>query len=388
MENNNILAIPKTICTGCFTCYSLCPTKAISMAFDEEGFSYPIVDSTACIKCGLCYKKCPVAESNVNRECIYIFRGNAKDLVERRKGSSGGIFGLLSNYIISIGGIIYGAVYSAESKLIIHSNNKKTDITRIYTSKYVQSQIGDCFIEIKQLMNDNKTVLFCGTPCQVAGLKSYLGKDNANLFTIDFMCHGVPSSGLFRDYINDLESTRKLSISDVSFRTKKNGWRNSTTSIVFSDGSIMDIQNKDFIFYRCFLKSFSLRKSCYGCTYYRSHESDLTLADDWQLPSELDDDTGMSLILVNTEHGMNLLKQIMKDINIMNIPIGSFDFEKYKHNYEHQERDKFFKDYKEQGAILTLDKWKKRALKQNSSFRDRLFGNVQCFINRISNTNK
>lgn len=388
MEKINNLAISKSECTGCFTCYSLCPTHAITMSFDDEGFSYPIVDSNACIKCGLCYKKCPVAKLTVNRECLHIFRGNAKDLDERRKGSSGGIFGLLSNWIIAKGGIVYGAVYSAESKLIIHSNNKKTDISKLYTSKYVQSLIGDCFIEIKQLLKDNKTVLFCGTPCQVAGLKSYLGEDSSNLFTIDFMCHGVPSSGLFRDFIDDLESNKKVNISDVSFRTKKNGWRNSTTSIVFSDGSTMDILNKDFLFYRCFLKSFSLRKSCYGCKYYRSHESDLTLADDWQLPKGLDDDTGMSLILVNTEQGMNLLKHIDLYMNIMSIPVDSFDFEKYKHQYEHQDRDKFFKDYKEQGAKLTLNKWKKRALKPNSSFRDRIFGFVQCLIKRISKTSK
>ncbi len=362
---NDVSTIPSNMCFGCYSCYSSCPQNAIVMKYDSEGFIYPSVSDDNCIQCGLCLTKCPAQNDSRPMSNRGIYRGYAVDASIRSKGSSGGIFCVLSYKTIEKNGIVYGAVYSKEKKTIIHDNSDTCSLDRIFTSKYVQSEIGDSFIKIRELLEEGKFVLFCGTPCQISGLKLFLNYDYSNLLTVDFMCHGVPSAGLFKDEVYFEESNNESEIIDITFRSKINGWRKSTTTTTFDNGLVVYTPNNESVFYRLFLKNFSLRKTCYNCSLYNKHKADITLADDWSVPKKWDDDKGFSLIIINTELGEKWLKEISNELVLFPVDLNSFNFDIYKHSYNTSEREQFFVDYKNMDYPSLVEKWRAKVIVGN-----------------------
>lgn len=337
-------------CTACTACLSSCPTNAIEMEMNSEGFLFPIIHQDRCIDCGKCYQVCQINNSYPINNPLDIVAGYAIDEEERKNGSSGGIVGLLSKYIKSQDGVVYGAVFDSLKKKVIHSSSDNYTLEELSKSKYVQSNLGNVFQEIYLNISLGRYVLFCGTPCQVIGLKEYLGNDYPNLITIDFFCHGVPSPGYFNKILLDLEKKNESEILNVSFREKSHGWRNLYIKFYFKNSNVLEKKSSEFHYYYYFLKNYILRKSCYGCDKFNRHLSDLTVADFWQVSKELDDDKGISLIMKNTTKGKEAVKLIennMVEHELCDEKV--FDESIYSHGYSMLNRNKFFKMYQKYG---------------------------------------
>ena len=205
---NTIEQIDKQQCTGCGLCAEKCPKDCILMVEDGEGFRFPQIDSTKCVECGLCVRSCPTtsaADTLYSKYGRSYYCGNVKDKEMLIKSSSGGVFGVLAEYIISIGGYVCGCIYTDDLEAVHTLSNRKQDIEKMYGSKYVQSRAEHCFPEIQSHLMEEDIVMFTGTACQIAALRLYLGKDYSNLYCVEILCHGVPSPGLFAKYKHYLE---------------------------------------------------------------------------------------------------------------------------------------------------------------------------------------
>ena len=323
----------KSKCCGCNACVQRCPKHCIVMREDEEGFLYPVVDESSCINCGLCERVCPVLNQGEERKPLKVYAAKNKDEEIRMQSSSGGIFTLLAEQIIQEGGVVFGARFD-ENWEVIHDYTETIEgLAPFRGSKYVQSRIGDTYQQAESFLKQGRKVLFTGTPCQIAGLKLFLRKDYENLLTVDFVCHGVPSPGVWRKYLeeliarqgdgkNSVLSHAKPSflnsvrdISRIEFRNKRLGWKKFSFALTLSvpDGHgakntvlLSEPYNKN-IFMRGFLADLYLRPSCYACPVKRGKSnSDIILADFWNVDKvldDIDDDKGISSILINTNLG-------------------------------------------------------------------------------------
>lgn len=284
----------KESCTGCGACAAVC--LHLEMTRDEEGFGYPVVDQTACISCGLCRQVCPMVKEDggVRRhpgimdlasaveENGYprVFAAWNKNEEIRRKSSSGGIFSLLAEQIILGGGVVVGAAFDDGLQLRHHIVDSIEGLAELRGSKYIQSDAGAVFSEIKIALEKSRKILFTGTPCQVAGLTSYLGGNTKGLLTCDIVCHGVPSEKVFRKYIKELEQQHGGSVTAVSFRDKKLGWKRYSVKVEFANGGFHESALNEDSFMRFFLSDLCLRPSCYTCPFATiPRQGDITLGD-------------------------------------------------------------------------------------------------------------
>jgi len=307
----------KSICTGCAACINSCNHNAIKMTKEYQGFFYPIVDEKKCVSCGLCKKVCPANCLSLPHRHIQVYAALVKNDEERAKSTSGGIFACLAKRVIQSGGYVYGAVL--DSDLSVHHIEAHTyeEMERLRNSKYVQSDIGLCFQQAKKRLQSGKTVLFSGTPCQIAGLRNYLKKNYSNLLTIDILCHGVPSPGMFQKYRKNEESLASSSLINIQFRTKSIGWKENVTIRKFANGRNADWADT---FVPGFLSDYFLRQSCYSCHYSTDErQGDITLGDYWgyreTAPEYIeDDDKGISLVIINTDKGKLAFQSIKREI--------------------------------------------------------------------------
>lgn len=316
----------KSQCCGCEACRSVCPKKCISMKADKEGFLYPEVDLSQCIDCKLCEKVCPVLQPAFLDRKTKVFAGINNDIKIRLQSSSGGIFTLLAERTLRKGGIVFGACFD-EQWNVVHSYTTTIEgLARFRGSKYVQSSIGDSFLQAKKFLDEGREVLFSGTPCQIGGLKNFLRKSYQNLLTVDVVCHGVPSPKIWRSYLHESvcnayhikkrDSSFSLTdkIINISFRSKENGWKDFCMSIAYKNGRKEMVPFYKDTYMNMFLSNLSLRPSCYVCpTKLHYEQSDITLADFWgvdQLHPEMDDDKGCGLILVHNDYALTLLQNL------------------------------------------------------------------------------
>lgn len=311
---DNVSILEKKYCTGCSACLNVCPFGAIEMKTDEDGFSFPEINEK-CTHCGLCAKICPALAEKIHLQnepkCFAVWA----DDNHRPKGSSGGVFACLAEHIVDQGGIVYGAAFEKGCRKLKHIGiEKKEDLPRIYKSKYVQSEIGTVFAEIKQHLDSKRQVLFSGTPCQVEGLRAYLKKDYDNLIAVDILCHGVPSPMAFNKFLDEVSNGKE--IVSVDFRDKKYGW-GKHINIKFSDGSEFD-EPYNGPYLRMFSNGTSLRDCCFNCKYAQSGRvGDITLGDFWgvaELNKNWNDNKGTSLVLCNSKKGLNVFKRIENQI--------------------------------------------------------------------------
>ena len=219
--------IPHTSCTGCGACENICPVSCIQMKPDYEKFLYPVIDEQACIHCGKCEEVCPVKnkvqrDDGIKPEAYALVIGD-EDI--RRESSSGGAFTVLADYVLDKGGVVFGVGLSEDCRVVTHmAIDNKDELFRLRGSKYVQSSIGRSYQEIKNLLECHRPVLFSGTPCQVEGLKKYLGKEYEELLTADLICHGVPSQYVWNKYLDYREKVSGATVRRTYFRHKKYGW--------------------------------------------------------------------------------------------------------------------------------------------------------------------
>ena len=307
----------KSKCSGCYACISICPKQAMSMKVDEEGFWYPQIDTGKCVECGLCEKVCQAIEPITIERKPLAYACNHKDVTIRMVSSSGGAFTAIASHIIGHGGIVFGAGFD-ENYMVQHiSVETVEDLWKIRGSKYVQSMIGDTYICVKEELEKGRLVLFTGTPCQIDGLLHYLRKGYDNLYTQDIICHGVPSLKVWQKYLGFQQDRFKSQIAhdpQISFRNKKNGWEMYSQFLPFENGKEYCVYHRDDLFMKVFLQNLSLRPSCYNChSKTLNRNSDITLADFWgikQICPEMHDGKGTSLVILNTEKGNQLFKEV------------------------------------------------------------------------------
>ncbi|HKL94462.1 MAG TPA: polysaccharide pyruvyl transferase family protein [Clostridia bacterium] len=299
-------------CTGCGACFNICPTDAISMKQNDEGFWTPYIDMEKCILCYKCDKVCPVRtpKTNSNYENPECYAVAATDEI-RLCCSSGGVFGLLAEDYLKNGGYVCGAKFDENFDLNTVIISDINNLTPLLRSKYVQSNTKKVFTEIKALLSEDKQVLYCGCPCQVAGLKQFLGKDYDNLLSIDFVCHGAPSSKALHKYLSD--SFNVENIDRVDFRDKEVfGW-STDMNIFYKDGSAERIPFKNDSYYNAFLKQLMLIESCTKCKFATiPRQGDLTLGDFWgvaEFDRSLDDHKGTSILLINNQKGKSKISK-------------------------------------------------------------------------------
>lgn len=301
------------------------------MREDEEGFLYPMVDTTLCVNCELCEKVCPVTHQAHPREPLSVIAARNNDERIRSQSSSGGIFTLLAEKVIREGGVFFGARFNAHWEVIHDYADSIEGIGAFRGSKYVQSSTGDCFKITEQLLKQGRRVLYSGTPCQIAGLRNYLRREYDNLITIDVICHGVPSPIVWQKYLEEetarLISRRKIfrpfcnneiRIVGISFRDKTTGWKQYSFALTFSNKHGEDLcyrkAHEENIFMRGFVSDLYLRPSCYHCPAKKLKSgSDITIGDFWgieHIMPRLDDDRGLCCLMVNTERGLKLVNSI------------------------------------------------------------------------------
>lgn len=352
-------------CSGCTACFVACPQHAITMQPDSMGFNYPIVDSKKCIECGLCEKVCSFNDDypkSSDFDAPIPFGVRLKDISEVMKSRSGGAFVAFSDYILNQGGVIYGAGFG-DSFVIKHQraeNKEQRDNFR--GSKYVQSDLSDIFAQVKNDLESRK-VLFSGTPCQVAGLKSYIPKRlHSNLVTVDIVCHGVPSPFIWKDYLKYIQNKEDKDIVEVNFRNKSMfGWKAHKETFKLKNRTNDIVNIKSFnIFTNLFYQHVILRPSCSNCKFCNlKRPSDLTLADFWgweKTDKDINkDDKGLSLILVNSKKGEEVFNNVKQQFNIIYPKIEDCLQPCLERPYElNPKSNKFVKDYQRFGFKYIL----------------------------------
>ena len=298
-------------CTGCFACMNICVHNAITVTTDEFGKTIPKVNDNLCVGCGVCRKVCPI--NNPVEQVIpsHVYAAWSKLPIDVELSSSGGMASVLSRWILKQGGVVFGA--SSEGKSVRHVAIKnEKDIEKIRGSKYVQSEIQYSFREVKTEVEKRKPVLFSGTPCQIAGLKNYLRKDYANLYTVDLICHGTPPTEYLTSHLRAVLPTN-TDWNHVSFRGKYN-----FILTAYLDDKIVYQESKDMdTYYKAFFDGLIFRDNCYQCHYaFPERVSDITVADFWGIDrSKMEHpyDGRISLVLVNTEKGKQLFEQCCDD---------------------------------------------------------------------------
>lgn len=361
----------KEDCCGCNACFSICPKECIYMVEDEtEGFKYPKIDKEKCINCNLCNKVCPmIKELKVENNSKFYACRNLNDEI-RMKSSSGGVFSLIAEYVIKNNGIVYGVVFDKDFNVIHKGINSLKELKAFRGSKYVQSDIGNTYKEAKNKLDLGTLVLFSGTQCQIKGLNLYLGKKYDNLITIEVICHGVPSPKVFKNYIDSQRLKYNSEVEQVKFRDKTFGWKKFCYVMNFKNKRQLKEDLGTNIYMKGFLKDLYLRESCYNCkSKNNSSGADISLADYWGvqfLHPEIDDDKGISLMIINTNIGERIIKRISDKLLIFETNKDhAIKYNKciLKSVSRNPKRDKFFENIDRIDIVKNIKKNTKSELK-------------------------
>lgn len=318
-------------CCACGACVNICPKNAVSMKEDKYGFLFPSIDENLCIDCQMCKKVCAyqnITETNNPLKTWVAVSGNKKSL---EKSASGGVFYTIANKVIKDGGCAVGAAFDSNFNLNHITARNSEELKKLQGSKYTQSSTNLIFRDIKKMLLNGEKVLFSGCPCQVAGLKAYLGKNYDNLVTVDLICHGVPSNRALKDYLKTFENKKNISIKDFCFRDKSIGWG--------KNGSIISEKNKkyklfetseSYFFY--FAHSLIMRENCYKCKYAcKNRTGDISIGDFWGIEKEhpeiigkngINESKGISVIIANTQKGIDIVEE---NKNLFQIYESSFE---------------------------------------------------------------
>lgn len=346
-------------CCGCSSCVQSCPKQCIRFDEDDQGFRYPVVDKDQCINCGLCEKVCPFLNQGVNKVPIKVYAAINPNESIRKISSSGGLFSLLAEKVLFVGGVVFGARFD-DNWEVVHDfaeDNDKLDSFR--GSKYLQSRIGETYKQAREFLNLGRTVLFSGTGCQIAGLKRFLGKEYENLIAVEIVCHSVPSPLVWRKYLQEICNGN--TVQNVNFRDKSSGWSRYSYSIVVkhSGGNLSYSEPASGIYMKGLTSNLTTRPSCSQCpSRYGKSGADIVLGDCWgiwDLDTSLDDNKGTSLVVTYTQKGEEFVQELgleLREFSMSELP-------KYNAGLEgsyllHPMHDRFFAEISKHNNVQSL----------------------------------
>lgn len=355
----NVAGIKKDDCCGCFACFNICPQNAVKMDADAEGFWYPQIDELQCIQCGKCKRACPgIYPLQVNEDAA-AFAGYSLSLEEHMSSSSGGFFSAVARKVLTENGIVFGAAFDENAEVRHIGINSFELLEKLKGTKYVQSRIGTSFTQIKRKLEEGKIVLFSGTPCQIAGLKTYLGREYETLLCIDLICHGVPSPKVLSRYLS--EQYGKNNVCAVQFRDKTRGMQQVMINYLLRDERTISESYRESPYIKGFISNYYIRPSCYQCKFKGIERcSDITIGDFFSVKEfhpEIDDQYGVSAILVHTEKGKRWLSAVSDQFVLYEAKASEIAvwneclLESVEYN---PERDVFFKEWENSTVAETV----------------------------------
>lgn len=355
----------KEQCSGCMACAKECPANCINHIIDEEGFMYPKVDLSLCINCDHCIKMCPFTHPDEHKlEPISCYAAWSLDENTRFKSATAGVFTTLAQNFIKSGGVVYGAAYDDKMHLTHIRADNETELKRIQSSKYLQSDFSNIYNQIQKDIDAKLKVLVSGTGCQIAGIRATFKCDNLTL--VDIICLGVPSPGVFKKYVQSIEKKHGKKIKDINFRDKKTGWKTYSQTITFEDGTMFSCTNDKSPYMKGFLDKLYMRPSCHKCPFCDTKRTgDITIGDFWGIEKTLpvlDDVRGVSLVYVNSNKGKRLFEKcesIQKQECALEDTLQQSLIKPADINIKRKE---FFKDYQKQD----FDNLSKKYMKQHS----------------------
>ncbi len=324
-----IKIINKVECCGCNACGDICGKNAITFKTDNEGFWYPEVDMEKCVDCGLCEKVCPIIniekiKKNDFEKPSHTYAAINRNMVVRWDSTSGGAFSALAEKMYKQGGYVSGALFKKDFSVRNYVSNDVNDLPKLRSSKYLQSNAEGLYKEIASILNRGEKVLACGTPCQMAALRSYLRRDYDNLVVVDFVCRGVNSPKVYRSYLDSLEKKYESKVVYVKAKNKELGWRNLTRKVTFANGKSYYGVFMDDDFRRGYHTNVFCRPSCYECQFKGfPRMADITIADFWGIErynKNLDNNIGTSMILINSKKGEQYFEQVKELLEYIQLP--------------------------------------------------------------------
>lgn len=353
-------------CSGCRACEKRCPQNAIRFVEDSHGFFYPSIDRSKCVQCGICDNICAFDTDNhqsILKESTDIYGVKIKDDSKRADSTSGGFFTAISDYVLENNGVVYGAVLD-ESMNVIHARAESEEIrNRMRGSKYVQSNTLNTFSEAERDLLNGRMVLYSGTPCQIAGLKLYLGKEYSNLLTIDVVCHGVPSNKLFKEFIQLAESKTGKKVKSFLFRDKsETGWEKPISKLIYYNGYSCNFSGRD-CFFELFNENLPLRPSCLNCKFiHKERASDFSIADYWGINNRnaaFNDNKGVSMVLINSEKAKVFFESIGDNIDFFKSDMEDRKFQGRLsgRNSVNPNTERFWDEYDKRGFEYVLKKY-------------------------------
>ena len=352
---NNIADWEK--CSNCGACINACPFDAIYL--DKDDLFYDVkVNPQKCINCGKCLRVCPTVQNQKTEAPLSAWWGYATNKKTVRCSSSGGIFSTVAEYILQENGIVYGAAFSEDCKEVVITSSDDVPLDALRRSKYVESLVGHAFRSVQKELETGRLVLYCGTPCQIAGLKNFLGTDYPNLYTCDFACGGLSSHSAYQDHLRRLEERYDAKVKSVNFRLKKYGWSVYLLSVQFENGKKYEAPGVLDPYLCGFLKEHvNVRDYCYECKFAEHHASDLIFADFWkfkEIVGQKHDNTGISLVLVNSEKGQSLLNQAKSSMTLSEVELNQAGYNLRSPDYPRflmELRAKYLAEFKRSGVV-------------------------------------
>lgn len=395
----------KEKCCGCSACAQVCPKHCITISLDNEGFEYPNVNEKICIDCDACESVCPIIQTPDERvnEFQKGFLVQIKDDGIRKESTSGGSFSAIAFWVINQGGVVFGATLDIDKKEVYHRwVDIKEDISLFRNSKYVQSKIGECYKEVRQFLKDGRWVCFSGTPCQIEGLKSFLRNDYERLVTVDVVCYGIPSPGVFKDYLLWQQMKIGGRFIKMLFREKRLSYNYTSVSIFNEESSLnyhKGVERDKFT--RSFFSGLNVRPSCYSCKFKKRYRvSDFTIWDCYDVKkfSRHFDEEGTNRVLVHSEKGLHILEEIKpiikwEEYHDLDYFVAD-EIAMVKSVPRPAKRDEFFKDYESMDFGELMEKWFPDNLKvrmnsflRMTAFRLGIYNPAKRMVKRILRMN-
>lgn len=347
MKQSAIEVIGYDRCTGCYGCLNTCPVyEAVEFKLTEEGFYKPYI-TNECVHCGYCQEGCPVIkkENNNLKEDLEVYSCWSKDEKILKNSSSGGIFSELAKVYLEDNGVVFGAKWQ-DGEVVHIGITKLEELKELQKSKYFQSKIEYSYTKVKEYLKEGKKVLFVGTPCEGAALRTII--DHKNLVIADVVCHGIPSYSTYRKYVKEVLKKDYKNIK-VDFRNKDTGWENYSILYIENQKIVKEHLQRDDIWFKGFLADIYLNKPCYNCEFRTLPRfADITLGDFWGVPQELKNPKGTSLVTVNSKKGKELFEKIKGKVECIET---TFEVAHkgnpclYNHKLNDKNREKFYREF-------------------------------------------